>query len=91
MYIELCEYDEVSIFTHMTHKLYEYHHFLVFFLIHVFLIVLLQDTCGHIEEIKSVTSRKLHQQKTTSPMCSAAPCSSQSRLSLCFGGSARLV
>lgn len=59
MYIELCEYDEVSIFTHMTHKLYEYHHFLVFFLIHVFLIVLLQDTCGHIEEVKSVTSRKL--------------------------------
>lgn len=65
----MCEYDEVTIFTHMTHKLYEYHNFSVFFLIHVFFL----------EKVK-----ELHQQKTTSPMCSAAPCSSQSRLSAVF-------
>lgn len=39
MHIELGEYDELTIFTHMTHKLYEYHHLSTFFLIHVFFLL----------------------------------------------------
>lgn len=59
MHIELGEYDELTIFTHMTHKLYEYHHLSIFFLIHVFFFYcsFTQDICGcNIEEVKRATS-----------------------------------